>query len=146
MNFVYGQNALVADFVASLIEGCERGFTSCTAIGVANDKELIAGVVYHNWSPEAQVIEMSCAASSPRWLTKIVLKTIFAYPFEELGCQMVVMRVSANNERMKRIFRALDFEEYLIPRLRGRNEDEIIFTLPQETWLSNPTFKRCRNG
>jgi RimJ/RimL family protein N-acetyltransferase len=147
MNFVYGQNARVADFVASLIEGCERGFTSCTTIGVANDnQELIAGVVYHNWSPEAGVIEMSCAASTARWLNKSVMQTIFAYPFEEIGCQMVVMRVSDRNERMKRIFRALDFEEYLIPRLRGREEDEIIFTLTQETWLSNQTFKRCRNG
>jgi len=146
MNLLYGHDVLVSDFVAQNIPGCERGFTNCKAIGVLGQAGLIAGVIYHNWAPEAGVIEMSCAATDPRWLTKTILHTIFAYPFEGVGCQMVVTRVSENNGRMVRIFRALGFGEHLIPRLRGRNESEFIFTLTIEAWQSLPIFKRCRNG
>jgi len=146
MKFLYKQDVLVSNFVCSLIEGCERGIGNCKSIGVTDGDELIAGVLYHNWNPEAGVIEMSCAASNPRWLQRNVLHRIFEYPFDEIGCQMVVMRVSHRNKHMKRIFRALDFNEYLIPRLRGRDEDEIIFTLTVEAWKTNKKFTRCVNG
>ncbi len=146
MTLLYGHDVLVADFVARNIPGCGRGFTNCKAIGVLGEQGLIAGVVYHNWAPEAGVIEMSCAATDARWLNKRILHTIFAYPFEEVRCQMVVTRVSENNKRMVRIFRAMGFDEHLIPRLRGRGENEFIFTLTDDAWQSLPIFKRCRNG
>src|SRR5690606_2224075 len=80
----------------------------------------------------AGAIEVSGAADTPRWLTKKVLWEMFAYPFEHLGCQIVVMRVSTENTRLHRILTAYGFECYRIPRLRGRHEDELIFTLTDD--------------
>ncbi len=132
MTPVYGRTADVAAFVAANIPGCERGFGNCTAIGFGDP--LVAGVVYHNWNPEGGVIELSSASIRRDWLTKANLKAIFGYPFDQLGCQMCVARISEHNARARRIWRALGATEHVIPRLRGRHEAEVIATLTDEAW------------
>lgn len=140
MDLVY-DNAGVSAWVASHIPGCNRGFERATAIGVAKDGQLIGGTVFHNWSPEAGVIEMSSASTSPHWLTKDMLRAIFGYVFDQLECQLVVMRVSERNTRMVRIAEKFGFDGVLIPRLRGRDENEFIFTLTEEKWRQHPLAK-----
>jgi RimJ/RimL family protein N-acetyltransferase len=137
VHLLYGHDKTVSDFVASLIPNCERGFSNCRAIGVLDPAGmLVAGVVYHDWNPEAGVIEMSCAAITPKWLTRPILSAIFSYPFR-IGCQMIVFRVSASNKRLHRQFRSLGFRSYPIPRLYGRTEDGIIFTLTDDQWAES---------
>jgi RimJ/RimL family protein N-acetyltransferase len=130
---VFDQHREVAEFVAQHAD-IPLGFANYKAIGVVRDDALIAGVVYSNWAPQHGVIEMSAAASSPKWLLGDTLHEIFAYPFEQIGCQMVVLRVSEKNKRMIRIAKRFGFNSYLIPRLRGRDEGEYIFTLTDEQW------------
>jgi len=134
-------NRRVADWVAVHIPGCERGFHNPTAIGVLENGHLIGGTAFHNYNPEAGVIEMSSAATSPRWLCRQMLRSIFGYVFDQLECQMVVMRVSERNERMIGIARKFGFDGVLIPRLRGRDESEWIFTLTDEQWRRHPLAK-----
>jgi len=136
---------VVAAFVARLM-GIERGFGPSTALGYVEDGELVGGTVFHNWEPEAGVIELSTAATTPRWLTPTVLHAIFAYPFEHLGCQMVVLRVAERNARMRRIAERFGFDAYPIPRLRGRDEADIIYTLTDDQWRSTRFEKRLRHG
>ncbi|MGB1215042.1 MAG: hypothetical protein ACPG4X_16870 [Pikeienuella sp.] len=125
----------VSNFVAAIIPGCERGFGSCSEIGFHDDEgNLVAGVVYHNWSPETGVIEMSAGSVTRRWLTRERLKTIFAYPFEQIDCRMVVVRTSEKNGRVRRIWKSLGGKEYVIAGLRGPDEAEIIITLDREDW------------
>ena len=145
MELAIGFNEEVAAWVAAHIPGCDRGFGTCTAIGVVDDGELIGGTVFHNWTPETGVIEMSSAAVSPRWLHPKMLRAIFAYPFEQLGCQMVVLRVSERNERMIGIANRFGFTGHLIPRLRGREEAEWIFTLTDDAWREH-RFARSKHG
>jgi hypothetical protein len=133
---VYGPH--VAEFVAKLIPGCDRGFGECQAIGFVDDGKLVAGVVYHNWSPESGVIELSAASLNRAWLTKERLGVIFAYPFS--FCRMVVTRQSERNARALRIWRSLGGKEYRIPDLRGPGEAEVFFTLSAEDWR-NGKFK-----
>lgn len=142
---VYGPDEPVADFVAKLIPGCERGFDRPRAFGILEDNQLIAGVVYTNWNPEAGIIEMSAAATSPRWFTGKVIRTVFSYPFDLCACQMVVLRVSEKNQRMRSIAERLGFTGYPIPRLRGRDESEIVYTLTEEQWRAS-RFERSRHG
>ncbi len=145
MTPLYGHSALVADFVAKLIPGCERGFGACTAIGVIDQSgKLVAGAVYHNWEPKAGVIEMSSAAITKRWMTRPVLRAIFGYPFDQLGCQLIVFRVAPTDRPLRRIFRALGCNEYVIPRLRGRDKATVLFTLADDVWKSGK-FMRQRN-
>lgn len=106
-------------------------------MGVVDGDSLIAVVVYHNWSRKRGVIELSAASTSPRWLARPVLFQMFAYPFQHLGCQTVVLRVSERNPRMLGIALRFGFEAHRIPRLRGRDEAEIILTLTDDDWLGN---------
>ncbi len=130
------RNETVGHFVASHI-GIERGFEKFASMAVFDGDKMIAGSVYHNWQPESGVIEISSAAVSKRWLTKPVIRAMFSFPFDELGCQLVVLRVSERNTVMCEIATRFGFEAYRIPRLRGSSEAEIIFTLTIENWRSH---------
>ena len=128
---IFGRSAEVSEFVAGLL-GFGRGFDDCTAIGFG--KPLVAGVVYHNWNPGSGTIQQSAASTRRDWLNKNNLLTVFGYPFDQLGCQLCVARISENNDRARRIWRALGASEFVIPRLRGRDEAEAIYTLTREAW------------
>lgn len=136
---------VVSAFVGRHIPGGHRGFNKESAIGFVLNGELIGGTVFHNYSPETRVIEMTTASTSPRWLTPKTLHAIFAIPFEQWCCQMVVLRVSERNERMVRIAQRFGFDGFLIPRLRGRDEAEWLFTLTDDAW-KNTKFERSEHG
>lgn len=131
----------VAAWVAAMIPGCGRGFGGCQAIGVFRKGDLVAGVVFHNWSPEFGTIEISAASNDPKWLTRHVIRRVFDYAFIEAGCQVVVARQDPKNQRAIRIWKAIGAEEFSIPRLRGRNNAESIVTLTDDAW-SRSKFKR----
>lgn len=133
----------VADFVARHIPNCERGFGECRAIGLVDKGILIGGVVYSNWNPEAGVIEMHAAATSPRWLTTKTLHTLLAYPFELVGVQMIVLQVAASNSVMCSIAERVGFEPHVIPRLFGRDADGVLYLLTEERWRDTP-FQQSR--
>lgn len=107
------------------------------SMGVFEDGDLIAGTLYHNYHPESGVIELSSASVSKRWLTKSVINAMFFLPFTRLGCQLVVLRVSERNKTMIGIARKFGFSEVYVPRLRGRDESEYIFTLNDDDWRSS---------
>ena len=146
MTPLYGHSAVVAEFVSKMIPGSDRGFGASTAIGIIDDDgKLVAGLVYHNWYPEHGVIEMSVGAISKRWMTRTVLRAIFAYPFDDLDCQLVVFRVAPADKPLRRILKAFGATERVIPRLRGRNEAEVIITLADDAW-NNSKFARNPDG
>lgn len=145
IELVEDQGGVVAGFVGRLIEGGHRGFDVASAIGYVDDGKLIGGTVFHNYDPEAGVVELTTAATSPRWLTRKTLHAIFAIPFLQWGCQMIVLRVSEHNDRMVGIAQRFGFEGHLIPRLGGRDEDVWVFTLTDDQWR-NSAFERSRHG
>lgn len=132
-------------FMLGRIPGAWRGFGNCSTMGVRNDDGLCAVVVFHNWCPEGQVMEMSAASTDKRWLTRPVLYSMFSYCFDAASCQLAVLRVSSENKPMLRIAKAYGFDLYTIPRLRGRSEDEVICTLTEEAWRTN-RFTRSYSG
>lgn len=151
MRYVYGQDRLVADFVArsKLASGFSEwrhgfGEKKLTAIGIANaDNELIAGIVYFNYHPEAGTIEMSVeAVPKQRWLTPKTLEIMFQYPFLRCGCQMLMTRTSASHQHVLRMLAAMNFALIRIPRAGGRNEDGVIAVLTDDDWLSSKFCKR----
>jgi len=141
MTAVYGDD--VAAFVAANIPGCERGFGECQAIGFLENGQIVAGVVYHGWTPESGVIQMSAASLHRKWLTRERLAMIYEYPFA--FCRMVMSRQAESNTRTRRIWRSLGANEYVIPQLRSPTEAEVIFTLTAEQWQASK-FKRASHG
>jgi len=115
-------------------------------MGVFDKGEIIACMVYHDWEPDAGVIELSGAATSRRWLTRQTLKAMFDYPFIDVGVQMLVSRVSADprQNHLKRIFTAYGFDHQIIPRLYGRNEDGILYSLTDDDWRKSK-FRKERD-
>lgn len=149
LDYLYGHNDVVLQFAAQLIPACrERGFArAATAIGVVEIEgdaaNLIAGIIYHNWEPEAEIIEMSVAAlPGKQWLTRGTVNRMFQYPFLQLGCQMVVNRMSAEDERLLRQCAVLGFSLIRVPRMLGRNRDGVLGFLTVEDWLANKFNQR----
>ena len=124
----------VAQWVAKHIPDCSRGFGNCRALGVEHNGQVVAGVVFHNWDPVSGVIELSSAATDRRWMTRNVMSTVFDYVFDGLKCQLAVARTHEDNMTVRKLWKALGADEYLIPRLRGRDAAEAIETLTEESW------------
>jgi hypothetical protein len=147
-DYVYGHDALVADFVSKLIPELHgRSLArSSKAFGVVNkDGALIAGMVYHNWDPEAGVIEMSGAAIDPRWLNVETLRRMYQYPYLGLKCQMTFMRVAATNERLLRQLAAFNYTFIRMPRMLGRDQDAVLCQLTVEAWSANKVCQRYKH-
>jgi len=68
---------------------------------------------------------------------------MFWLPFERLGCQLVVLRVSERNKNMCGIARTFGFSEVYIPRLRGRDEGEVIFSYTDDQWRASKYYKEA---
>ncbi len=131
--------------------GLTRGFTDFSSMAVFDDEKPIAVVVFHDWQPERGVIEFSAASTSKRWLNRRSLWEMFSYSFLQLGAQLVVMRVSIRNvmwngRGIHRVLRAYGFKAYQVPRLRGRDEDEVIYTLSDDDWKANGFHKEFAHG
>lgn len=142
-------NSYLSTWASIKLFGHGRGFGPCTTMGVFNGPKLVGVMVYHNWERETGVIEISGVSEDKRWLARHILFSMFSYPFNQLKCQMVVMRVSEKNEQwngrgIKRILEAYGFTSLRIPRLYGRLEDGILFSLTQEAWEANGFHRKPR--
>lgn len=126
----------VRTFVANGIWGGGQQFPA-ESVGLAfasPGEGIVAGFVYHNWHPEAGVIEISGYSARRNWSTPDRVRELFRYPFEVVGIRMVVARHSENNTRARRIWKALGATETLIPDLRGPGEAEAVATLSRAAW------------
>lgn len=115
-------------------------------MGVHDGKQLIAGLVYHNWNKDAEMIEISGAAIDPRWLTRQTLALMHYYPFVDCRVQQVVMRLPLDNERLQRQLAVVGYEFTRFPRMYGRTRDGVIARLTDAAWSSNPIFRRANRG
>lgn len=107
-----------------------------TTMGVVDGDELIGVVLFHNWSRRFGRIEITIASTTPRFLSRRVLFEMFDYPFNQLGCQIVAMRIGESHVDALRQPLRFGFKGYLIPRLRGRDEGEVVLTLTDDEWRS----------
>jgi RimJ/RimL family protein N-acetyltransferase len=133
-------DAAAAEWVAGQL-GYDRPFTSCRSMAVIHSDRIVAGVVFHDWNPEAGVIELSAAATDPRWMTRKVINEAFGYVFGRLGCQMAVARTEASNRTVRRLWRGLGAQEAIIPRLFGRTKNGAILTLTDDKFRTSKFYQ-----
>jgi len=138
VNVLYGQNEAVADWVAVNMDDVSRGFGECAALGVVSHGRIIAGAVYHNWSPETEVIEISCAAIDPRWATRSILTELFEYPFR--FCRLVTSRFSEENTRVEKLWQAFGADFIRLPDMRAEGEAEIVALLKLSQWKESRLY------
>lgn len=131
------QNEITGNLVSELIWGKPGFVDKYCSMGVVHDEKLIGGTLYHNWHPEAGVIEMTSASTDKRWLTRPVIRAMFGMAFDLIGAQLAVLRVSERNTDMVGIAERFGFSGVLIPRLRGREEAEWVFSYTDDQWRSS---------
>jgi hypothetical protein len=143
LRYVYGHDEVVAQFVAQLSPH-PRGFGKFRAFGVIDEEgKMIAGVVYHNWSPEGRVIEFTPAAlPGSRWLTRETIRHMYGYPFDKCGCQMVMKWVRADNEPVLRQLAAFGYMFVRVPRIFGREHDAVLCLYTDDMWRDSKFRRR----
>ena len=130
-------NGPLGDFVSQRLYGKSGAFPQYTALGVAEGNTIVGALVYYDYDKDAGVIQISGASDTPRWLTKAVLFEMFSFPFDQLQCQTVAMRVDPDDTRLGRMLPAYGFTKHILPRLRGRNKDEALYLLHDDVWRTN---------
>lgn len=141
IEFVYNHDNEVAQFIRQEALS-PADFGRCKTIGVIDGDRLIAGLVYYNYDPDAETIEMGARAITPRWFTRATYRRLFEYPFVECGCQMLYARIPVENEYLLSQFARMNFNLTVIPRLYGRSEDGVLCTLTDDQWLDSRLAKR----
>lgn len=138
------ENGYICQFAAKFIsQACqERGFGACQAVGFTRNDDLIGGVIYHNYDPEAGVIEISAGIDPKYLLTRGEWQDVMDAPFVKMNCQMLYFKVSKKNKRLRTTLRRMGCKEYVIPRMLGRTHAQAIMTLSDEDWFSGPYSKR----
>lgn len=130
------QNAFTAAWVAQKIWGTDETFCKHASMSVWRGGHLIGGVIFHEFQPDCGTIEMSCAGDAG-WLTRRVVNDAMRFCFDMLGVQMVLGRARADNAAALKMDRILYADEYVIPRMFGRDCAGHVFTLTDEQWLTH---------
>ena len=104
---IFGADDYLKTWVANKI-GID-GFGPSVSIGVQRDGEIIAAAVYHDLR-QGQ-IEASIASTSLRWASRSVLHALFAYPFNQVGANRLLVQCSEANEKAMKMNRQLGFTE-----------------------------------
>lgn len=137
MRLEWGHEDIALPYAARKLEQ-PRGFGPCTAAVALDARHRLSAVlVFHNYQPEAGVIEVSAVADDARWAQRGVLKEAFSYIYDQLGCQLAAARCDVSNKRVRRLWKAFGARECVIPRLRGRQMDEAILTLTDDAWRAS---------
>lgn len=129
MNLVLGRDAEVAAWVAAHIPHVTQ-FDAMTAIGIERGGQLVGGVVYHEF--RGNDVQMSCAATSRRWLTRPFLSAIFNYPFVQLGCDRVTACTPKKNVHTRRFLEGVGFIEEGNMRRGFVGDDCIVYGMLRE--------------
>jgi RimJ/RimL family protein N-acetyltransferase len=108
-------------------------------LAVASDdgSEVLAVVVYHGYRPSLRSIEISCAASNKRWLTRGVLRALMAYPFSQLDCARVTCTTGRSNRATINFLLKLGFAREGILRRGFVREDAVIYGLLAPHWRAS---------
>jgi hypothetical protein len=141
LHYVYGQDRNVAKYVASLIPHIDpAGFpATARAIGITDaGGEPAAGVVFYEHSVPAGTVYVAMAARPGIfWLRRETIARTARFVFDDLRCQMGLMRVRADAEHILRPLAAFGFKFIEVPRLYGRERDGVIARYTDDQWAAS---------
>ncbi len=112
-------------------------------IGVLDDKgALIAGVVFHGYDPFVKNIEVSCAATTPRWGTREVFRTILRYAWDTAQCARITAvtprRAPPGATSPRKFLEGLGFQREGSIRLGFGDQNAIVYGLLRADWDAHP--------
>lgn len=138
LDLIYGRDAEIVAWLNARTPGLPEG----TAIGVARDGILIAGIAYTRFTGAA--VEMAIAADRPSWASPRVLAALFAYPFVQLGCRRVTAITARRNKRCRRLLEGVGFVLEGKARHALPDDDAMIYgMLRRECRWINPQARKA---
>jgi len=128
MQCVYGLDQAVCAWVAARVPYL-TGFGPSVAVGVARGSVIVAGIVWHAYSPTQPGgnIEVTMAADSAMWLRPRILTELLNYPFKQLGCHRITAVVARKNKRSRRFVEHFGFKLEGVVRQGFGQEDAMIY-------------------
>jgi RimJ/RimL family protein N-acetyltransferase len=122
--------------------GPERAFC---AIGVEEDGELIAGVIFDSFATGIRC-SMHTAGVGKRWCSRTLLRMCFEYAFITAGVKVIVNTVAADNEESIRLTTRIGFKEVGRVPDGATDSDLIIYALHRNDcrWLGGTYEKSDR--
>ncbi|SMG01907.1 conserved phage protein [Burkholderia singularis] len=96
----------VMHFVAGMTG--ERRYDYCATIGLENDGDIVAGVLYQGHNGPNVLMHFACRGSR-HLITRAFVCAAFMYPFQVLGCNRVTGLVRADNDGAQRLGEHLGF-------------------------------------
>ena len=120
---IYGQDERIVSWVGKRVE--VKDFGSCVAIGLEQDGELIAGVVFNLYSPPSICMHVA-AVPGRRWMTREYLFRCFAYPFLQLNCTRITALVREHNEQSQKFVEHIGFVKEGVMRQGSEDGSDLI--------------------
>lgn len=99
---------MVSDWVRQQI-GLKWSWPGAFTISIWQDCEILGAVVYESFDE----ISVSChiaGVHGAKWMTKLYLKTIFAYPFEQLKVRRINVCVAESNRPSAKLVQHMGFK------------------------------------
>lgn len=127
MRLLFGNDELIAEWVARHLPNFRnaKDFGFYKSIGIAKDRELLAGAVYSNYRDFD--VEFNIYAKSVKWCTKNTLKWLLYYPFVQLKCERMTATIADDDQRTQRLAKWIGFEiEGLIRKGYDGHKDAVI--------------------
>lgn len=112
---------------------CERTegeYAGGVGIGLEENGELIAGVLFDNYNGRS--ISMHVAATGKRWMNKAYLFACFHYPFVHLKVKKIIGLVDSMNTDARRFDEHLGFVKEATICDAGKMNDLIIYSMTPE--------------
>jgi RimJ/RimL family protein N-acetyltransferase len=104
---------------------------SGSGIGCMKDGQLVAGVLFDNWTGRA--LQMHVASDGTRrWMTREFLRAVFAYPFEQLKLNKVIGVVDSTNADALRFDHHLGFVTEAVIKDAGKHGDLHILSMTRQ--------------
>lgn len=122
--------------------GGAADFGPYTSLGIVRDGRIVAGVVYYDYRRTDMM--MAVAATDPRWMSRSVLREIFAYPFTQMRCQRVTAVIDRRNKRARKLVEGLGFRmEGVLRKALKNNRDAILYGLLKDEcqWIKPRRIK-----
>lgn len=128
-HIVFDQPEVVGRWVCARTGGTYSAVDSM-AIGLAQDGELIAGVLYDHFNQRS--VAMHVAATGRNWLNRDYLRACFRYPFLQLGVTKVLGIVDSANADARRFDEHLGFEIEATVKDAAPGGDLLIYSMTRE--------------
>lgn len=140
-----GHDKFVSDWVREHLPMRVQDFGPHSAVGFTHGGQLIAGVVFRNYNEHD--VEIVVAATSAKWCTRLNLRILFDYIYNQLGCVRCTCIIGQHNKRSRKLAKGLGFRlEGVVRKGYDGKADAIVYGLLRGECMYLRPMRRFRKA